>query len=478
MQHVQTIARRELREIFTDWRVIMPMAILALLFPWALLVGGRYGLRLLEQGQDFNLLLPRMIALGALAVGFFPSSFSLVVALESFVGEKERNTLETLLATPVSDRHLFFGKLLAVLVLPISFSYLALAIFLSGVVLLYSYTIPVEAVLLVLLLTPAKAASMVCAGVVVSSTTNTVRAANLLASFIILPMSIVVQIESMLIIQARYDILLLMLLGLIVTCMLTIRWGLSVFNREEIMARESANPITALKEVLARSMRNIPQQPRSGSIPASDVPFSLGRVYSIDIPILLRRYRGVMMVILGSYFFCALVAFIFTLKSNPDRAGWLLTWKTNILQNAALSPVLLRAGDILLSDIVVTTSILIISPLTMGVFAMIWIMMEGLTLGHSAALATSVTGNPFAYLAAMYLPVGILRTIGYMLLAVYMIPVSAALLNPPKGTGAIENALVRFVDLLKMLLVIVPLFVLAAAFEATLQPALVHFFYP
>lgn len=40
----------------------------------------------------------------------FPSLLAATVAADSFAGERERGTLETLLATPLSDASLFFGK--------------------------------------------------------------------------------------------------------------------------------------------------------------------------------------------------------------------------------------------------------------------------------------------------------------------------------------------------------------------------------
>lgn len=43
----------------------------------------------------------------------FPLMFSTIVASESFVGEKERKTLEALIYTPASDGELFLGKALA-----------------------------------------------------------------------------------------------------------------------------------------------------------------------------------------------------------------------------------------------------------------------------------------------------------------------------------------------------------------------------
>ena len=49
-------------------------------------------------------------ALLLMVVGFFPISVSLVIALESFVGEKERHSLEPLLSSPLTDAELYLGN--------------------------------------------------------------------------------------------------------------------------------------------------------------------------------------------------------------------------------------------------------------------------------------------------------------------------------------------------------------------------------
>lgn len=43
----------------------------------------------------------------------FPLMFSTIIAAESFAGERERKTMESLLYTPATDRELFIGKVMA-----------------------------------------------------------------------------------------------------------------------------------------------------------------------------------------------------------------------------------------------------------------------------------------------------------------------------------------------------------------------------
>ena len=53
-----------------------------------------------------------------------PLMFSSVVGADSFVGERERKTMEALLYTPTSDVELFFGKVLAAVIPAITLSWL------------------------------------------------------------------------------------------------------------------------------------------------------------------------------------------------------------------------------------------------------------------------------------------------------------------------------------------------------------------
>ena len=81
------VTRREVRDTMRDWRLMIPIGLLTLVFPllmqvlanaaqrWALRWGGA-------------IIGDRIIPFLLMIVGFFPISFSLVIALETFVGRK------------------------------------------------------------------------------------------------------------------------------------------------------------------------------------------------------------------------------------------------------------------------------------------------------------------------------------------------------------------------------------------------------
>ena len=147
-----------------------------------------------------TLIADRLVPFSILIIGFFPITISLVVALESFVGEKERGTIEPLLNAPLKDWHLYCGKLLvghhlaADRQLPVHWPVPA-----DGVA---AAAAAAEASTLVLLitLTTVHALLMVSAALVISVQSTSIRAANLLASFVIIPVALMLQGESVLLV--------------------------------------------------------------------------------------------------------------------------------------------------------------------------------------------------------------------------------------------------------------------------------------
>ena len=87
------VAQREFLDQFRDWRIVVPMFVLVTLFPFIADDTTRQAVNFMNRfGGD--LILDHLIPFVVLVIGFFPLSFTLVVALESFVGEKERGTIE------------------------------------------------------------------------------------------------------------------------------------------------------------------------------------------------------------------------------------------------------------------------------------------------------------------------------------------------------------------------------------------------
>ncbi len=140
MRRVLSLARKDLTEVKSNKTVWMPMLILPLfymvLFPLLFTVlSGQIETSAessMAELRTFMVTMPAPIAalldgrtgtqqmqiflLGIFMAPMFlilPLMFSSIIAAESFAGEKERKTLESLLYTPATDTELFLGKALA-----------------------------------------------------------------------------------------------------------------------------------------------------------------------------------------------------------------------------------------------------------------------------------------------------------------------------------------------------------------------------
>ncbi|HET7011643.1 MAG TPA: stage II sporulation protein M [Anaerolineales bacterium] len=231
------VAGREIRDQLRDWRILAPIVLLTLFFPMLMNFTARTAIDFVNR-YGAPIIAERLIPFLLMVVGFFPISISLVIALETFAGERERLSLEPLLATPLSNAELYLGKMLASLATPLAAAYLGIGVYLSGLVTRLGWTPPPVLLLEVFALTTVQAIVMVAGAVVISSLTTSVRAANLLASFIIIPVAQLIIGESLIMFWGRYHVLWWIILALFLIGALLVRSGLQLFDREELLSRE------------------------------------------------------------------------------------------------------------------------------------------------------------------------------------------------------------------------------------------------
>ncbi len=238
------VAGRDLRDAVSELRLIAAMVSLTLAIP----IASGSGIRALAAFGGGTAVVNRLALVGAFFVVFIPASFSLVLALESFVGERERTTLEVLLSTPLREAEIYAGKVAAVLLVALTLSYGALMVYCLVTFPGLGY-FPVGILLALALSTICQVAAMVAGAVIISLNARTMRAANVMASFIILPMSVVLQIEAALILLGRAEFLWGFALLMTVLAIVLLRMGFNGFSREALLARDSG-----LRHPLRRAM--------------------------------------------------------------------------------------------------------------------------------------------------------------------------------------------------------------------------------
>ena len=234
---VWLLAQRELKDQFRDWRILFPLIILTLIFPPLMNLVAKEAVSFANQ-YGGELILDRLVPFSILIIGFFPVTVALVVALEAFVGEKERGTIEPLLGTPFLDWQLYLGKFLVGIIFPLLAGYLSIALYILMVSRQDLSLPPAGLMVQLLTLTTAHAFLMVSGAIAISTQSTSVRAANLLASFIVMPVAILIQGESVLVFWGNDDLLWLAIAAVLILSAMLIRVGIAHFQREYLLGRE------------------------------------------------------------------------------------------------------------------------------------------------------------------------------------------------------------------------------------------------
>jgi uncharacterized membrane protein SpoIIM required for sporulation/ABC-type transport system involved in multi-copper enzyme maturation permease subunit len=441
---IRTITRREVGDTLSDWRILAPMFILSFILPELLIAAANFAVGFIG---DPNTII-RLVPFAMLLVGFIPASFSLITALETFVGERERNSLEALLAMPISDGALYLGKLFSSLLPPLLSSSVAMSVFAISLRLgypeLFYGGLTLQYLLIVILLISVKALVMVAAAVIISTHTTSIRAANLLASFVLLPTAAVVQLEAILMIGKRWDVLQIVALLMCVVAIVLVRTGMGAFNREEILSREHEE--LNVRRVW-RTFKTFLREFHPAGAPLdrySDAAFSPRHFYRRELPALLREYRLPLAV--------ALVGALVGILSGGYigqhyRVGLLDRYLERV--GVAPQPGLGLALGIFANNMRVALLASVFSLFAFGAFAFLVPAVAFAQIGFVASSLGARGGSwlalgadsPLQFLLGYVLPHGVIELPTAILAAALGIRIGAALMSPPKGFTVGQNIL-------------------------------------
>jgi uncharacterized membrane protein SpoIIM required for sporulation len=464
---VFVITKREVRDQFRDWRIIFPIIGLTILFPFLMNFTASQMLGFVNQ-YGAAIIAERLIPFLLMIVGFFPISVSLVIALESFVGEKERGSIEPLLNTPLEDWQLYLGKLLSSTVPPLFSSYLGMIVYISGLA-ISKIPIPnIQLLILVIFMTTVQAVLMVAGAVVVSCQATSVRSANLLSSFIILPVAFLIQGESMVMFWGNYATLWWVVFGLTVFSLLLIRVGLAHFQREELLGRE----IDVLN--FKWGWQVFKEQFLEG---APNVKVWYGRV----IPSTIRRMRWAILVVViicvGAFFTGQYLVGQFPISLSKDGVN--VTQGVKKLMNFwplfSLSPV----AAIWWQNVRALLVGMILGAFSFGIMGLLPIFITVAAVGYLSQILT-LNGLPaLTYLTGMVLPHGVIEIPAAILATAAVVYAGAKLATPAAHETFGETWFRAMADWVKIMVgVVVPLLFVAAAVEAWVTPQIVMRMFP
>lgn len=456
------ITKREVRDQFRDWRIIFPIAGLTLFFPWLMNITAAQAVGFVEQ-YGASIVGERLIPFLLMIVGFFPISVSLVIALESFVGEKERLSIEPLLSSPLEDWQLYLGKLLAAMAPPLAASYLGIIVYLVGVHAEVGWSPPTILMVEVVFLTTVQAIVMVSGAVVISAQTTSVRAANLLASFIVIPFTLLIQGESIIMFWARYSVLWWVIIAEGMVAVLLVRSGVAHFNREELLGRE----LDSLN--LKWGWRIF----KNAFIGSSHNPLDW---YRREIEQTLRRLRIPLVImsflIIAGVWVGASQAKIFVLPpeilniNNLDQGFIEGLDEVRFFSASGI-------GMVWLHNLRVIALAIVLGIFTFGVAGALIIMLPLVIIGYFMASVANVGISPIMFFTALVLPHGILEIPALIISGAGILQLGAVLLAPAKGKTITEAWLFALADCVKVILgLVLPLLLAAAALEVLVTPRL------
>lgn len=259
MHKALIITRRELREIRRDWNVIGPTVFVPILLTGMLLfmiIGPAFDPHLERETEDLpgwflsatagltpqQRVVAFMLKLIALPLFLMiPLVPTLAIAPDSFVGEKERKTIEPLLAAPISNLALFIGKVLTSVIPSLAATWLAFFIF-ATVMIPFTASVFSEIVfpdaawlMSVFIIAPLLQLLGVGTSVLVSALVSTYRAATSLTGLVILPVIGLMfgQMLGLIVLTPVALIIVALVLVILDGIVFILAWG--IFDREKLI---------------------------------------------------------------------------------------------------------------------------------------------------------------------------------------------------------------------------------------------------
>jgi len=324
---------------------------------------------------------------------------------------------------------------------------------------------------------------MVTGAVVVSSQTTSTRAANLLASFIIIPMALVINGESIIMFLAPdaespngIGALWAIIAGMMVVVILLLRVGNSIFNREELLGRtiDTVN----LRKAFSSIWKWCRAVDDDGSTASNIVQW-----YRRAVPYSLKKLKSpawvVLIVFVGMFLFGFLVGLhpdwrlplppeseVMDMIEANSNVAFLENMMAPEVRATAISFVVANNGRILLGA-------LLLSMFTFGVGGLVFVPAVYVVVGYglSQLLLAGWTLTPWI---AGIVPHGIVEIPMSFLAAAIMLRLGAVVTRPPQNQTVGEAWTIALGDTLKLAVgLVIPMLLIGAVIEATITPRVI-----
>lgn len=263
------VFRKDWREIGRNWQVLMPILLVPLLFTVAIpaavvllpglvnvptsstafldvMVGnlpGQIQARLAGMAEEQMMIYVMLLYFFAPFFLIIPVMASSVIASDSFAGEKERNTIEALLATPITDGELLLGKILvsfvpSMLVTGVSFLLYSVTVDLLTHEMFGRLLLPnLEWGLLIFGLAPAVALSAIGLTVMISARVKGFREVQQISAMLVVPILVMLFAQASGAMIFGYVMVGALTLVFVFADLLLFKLSVNIFQREKILSQ-------------------------------------------------------------------------------------------------------------------------------------------------------------------------------------------------------------------------------------------------
>ncbi len=171
-----------------------------------------------------------------------PLMSSSVIASDSFAGEKERNTLEALLATPLTDSELLLGKILVSFIPGMGVTYFGALLYMGTVDILTAdifgkYILPtVPWLIMLLVLAPVISLLGIGVAVIISSRVKGFREAQQLSAILVIPVLALLFGQASGVLMLGGIVMVKLAVAIAAVDVVIFRAGIRLFQRENILS--------------------------------------------------------------------------------------------------------------------------------------------------------------------------------------------------------------------------------------------------
>lgn len=258
MKKAVIIFKKEIKEVIRNKNIWLPILIITAIFSIALplfIILGSSSLLSDEDTMNFiNKMFGQVDDPIRILIGFalnqlliflliMPAMVPSLIAPSSVIMEKENNTLEPLLATPIKTSELLLGKSLtawvpAFIISTISFVILTIVVDIAAFIKLGYAPLPTaEWVIVAFVLSPILSFILTMASIIVSSRSTDIRSAQGIGAVIIFPIYLIIGLQFAGLFLLNVTYLLIGCLVLLAVCPLVLKLAVKVFDRENILTR-------------------------------------------------------------------------------------------------------------------------------------------------------------------------------------------------------------------------------------------------